>query len=232
VEFDIRLYDTSGATLVEIDGLALKRLPVAALAAPPVAAALAAASDDAIDPEQGLAIFTRLLGQPEAAQWAISPLPLPGLIRHIQAAHNVRPDQRATARRSSEGVETAATPLQQLLSGIFEQALGVSPIGIHDNFFALGGDSVLAIQIVSAAKAEGLAMKPNDLFEHQSVAELAELFEGSQAQAVASRADADANSRNETLAVAAAPTPAAGADRDWLREAGISDDDIEHILRQ
>jgi aryl carrier-like protein len=46
-------------------------------------------------------------------------------------------------------------------------------IGRHDNFFALGGDSVLAIQIIARANAAGLALSARQLFEHQTVAELA-----------------------------------------------------------
>lgn len=220
VEFDIRLYDPQGATLVEIDGLALKRLPASAF----TAARTPPPDDDSIAPEDGLEVFTRLFGHPEAAQWTISPLPLPGLIRHIQSAHNT-PKGQAAVRRGGAALDPAATPVQRLLADIFEAALGVSPIGLHDNFFALGGDSVLAIQIVSAAKAAGLTLKPSDLFERQSVAELAALFEGD-----APVTEGTGQAPPEAVATTAAP--GASADRDWLREAGIADEDIERILRQ
>jgi non-ribosomal peptide synthase protein (TIGR01720 family) len=51
--------------------------------------------------------------------------------------------------------------------------LGVEQIGVNDNFFELGGDSILSIQIVSKAKQAGLEFEPKQLFQHQTVAELA-----------------------------------------------------------
>ena len=51
--------------------------------------------------------------------------------------------------------------------------LGVEQVGIHDNFFGLGGDSILSIQIVARAKEAGLRLAPRQLFQYQTVAELA-----------------------------------------------------------
>jgi non-ribosomal peptide synthase protein (TIGR01720 family) len=45
-------------------------------------------------------------------------------------------------------------------------------VGRHDNFFALGGDSILSIQIVARAQQAGLQLTPKQLFQHQSIAEL------------------------------------------------------------
>jgi non-ribosomal peptide synthase protein (TIGR01720 family) len=46
---------------------------------------------------------------------------------------------------------------------------------VHDNFFDLGGDSILSIQIVARANMAGLRLAPQQLFEHQTIAELAEV---------------------------------------------------------
>src|SRR5262249_2744941 len=46
-------------------------------------------------------------------------------------------------------------------------------VGIDDNFFALGGDSIVSIQLVSRARKVGLAITPRAVFEHQTVAGLA-----------------------------------------------------------
>jgi aryl carrier-like protein len=48
---------------------------------------------------------------------------------------------------------------------------------IHDNFFSLGGDSILSIQIVAQARKIGLTFTPNALFEHQTIAELASIVD-------------------------------------------------------
>ncbi|MEV7600679.1 non-ribosomal peptide synthase/polyketide synthase [Kitasatospora sp. NPDC089797] len=62
---------------------------------------------------------------------------------------------------------------EQRLAAIWAEVLGVERVGARDNFFALGGDSILSIQIVSRARADGLALTTKDVFRHQSVAELA-----------------------------------------------------------
>jgi non-ribosomal peptide synthase protein (TIGR01720 family) len=65
------------------------------------------------------------------------------------------------------------TPAEELLAGIWADVLGVPTIGVHDNFFALGGDSILSIQIVSRAKRAGLEISTRQLFQSQTVARLA-----------------------------------------------------------
>ncbi|MGW5658706.1 non-ribosomal peptide synthase/polyketide synthase [Streptomyces sp. NPDC003758] len=62
---------------------------------------------------------------------------------------------------------------QARLAAIWAEVLGVERVGAHDNFFALGGDSILSIQIVSRARQAGLALTTKDVFRHQTVAELA-----------------------------------------------------------
>jgi amino acid adenylation domain-containing protein/non-ribosomal peptide synthase protein (TIGR01720 family) len=84
-------------------------------------------------------------------------------------------------RLESEFVEGARTPTEALLATIWAELLTVeqaSPehcrrISVHDNFFELGGDSILSIQIISRAKQAGLHFTPKQLFQHQTIAELA-----------------------------------------------------------
>lgn len=59
------------------------------------------------------------------------------------------------------------------LAGIWAAVLKRDAIGRSDNFFDLGGDSILAMQIVSRASQAGLHIEPRHLFEHQTIAELA-----------------------------------------------------------
>ena len=61
---------------------------------------------------------------------------------------------------------------QRILSEIWEKVLRISPIGIEDDFFELGGDSLLAMQIVAKARAVGIYFKPKDLFDRSKIAEL------------------------------------------------------------
>ena len=53
--------------------------------------------------------------------------------------------------------------------------LGLDKVGIHDNFFELGGDSILMIQIISRARQAGLTLTLRQVFQHQTIAELAQL---------------------------------------------------------
>ncbi|AYN38048.1 amino acid adenylation domain-containing protein [Streptomyces dangxiongensis] len=65
------------------------------------------------------------------------------------------------------------TGTEERLAAIWAEVLGVERVGTRDNFFALGGDSILSIQIVSRARQAGLALTTKDVFRHQTVAELA-----------------------------------------------------------
>ncbi|MEU2060469.1 non-ribosomal peptide synthase/polyketide synthase [Streptomyces sp. NPDC013455] len=65
------------------------------------------------------------------------------------------------------------TPDEETLAGIWAQVLGVPRVGVTDNFFELGGDSILSIQAVSRARAAGLRIGSQDVFRHQTVADLA-----------------------------------------------------------
>ncbi|HEU0088804.1 MAG TPA: non-ribosomal peptide synthase/polyketide synthase, partial [Pseudonocardiaceae bacterium] len=64
------------------------------------------------------------------------------------------------------------TPAEQTLAEIWAQVLRVPGIGVNDNFFGLGGDSILSIQVVSRARQVGLRLTSKDIFLHQTIAEL------------------------------------------------------------
>jgi amino acid adenylation domain-containing protein/non-ribosomal peptide synthase protein (TIGR01720 family) len=59
------------------------------------------------------------------------------------------------------------------LAEIWRQVLSLDHVGVHDNFFHVGGDSIVAIQIVVRANQAGLQITPKQIFEHQTIAELA-----------------------------------------------------------
>src|SRR5205823_5421523 len=59
------------------------------------------------------------------------------------------------------------------LCALFAQVLGVSRVGIDDDFFALGGDSIMSIQLVSRARQAGVVITPRGVFQHKTVAALA-----------------------------------------------------------
>ncbi|WP_153349231.1 condensation domain-containing protein, partial [Nocardia aurantia] len=68
-----------------------------------------------------------------------------------------------------------ATEIETILAQVFAEVLGTDQIGLDDSFFALGGDSILSIQLVSRAKARGIVFTPRDVFERRSIAALADI---------------------------------------------------------
>ncbi len=69
------------------------------------------------------------------------------------------------------------TPKEQRLSEVFAEVLGLERVGVDESFFALGGDSIVSIQLVSRARQAGLVLSPRDVFEHQTVQALARVAE-------------------------------------------------------
>jgi len=67
------------------------------------------------------------------------------------------------------------TDVEQSLTSIFQQVLGVERIGRNANFFELGGDSILSLQVVARAAEAGLRLKPSNIFQAPTIAELATL---------------------------------------------------------
>ena len=64
------------------------------------------------------------------------------------------------------------TPQEAVLAEIWQTMLQVEEIGIHDNFFEVGGDSILAIQIISRARQAGLHFSVRELFQARTIAQL------------------------------------------------------------
>ncbi len=62
---------------------------------------------------------------------------------------------------------------EQILAEIWQSLLGVEQIGINDNFFAIGGDSIVSLQVVARARDMGLKLEPKDIFRNQTVELLA-----------------------------------------------------------
>ncbi|WP_344786270.1 amino acid adenylation domain-containing protein, partial [Gordonia caeni] len=65
------------------------------------------------------------------------------------------------------------TPDEQTIAQIVSGLVGVGRVSATDSFFALGGDSIMSIQLASAAKAAGLALSPKMIFENQTVRAMA-----------------------------------------------------------
>jgi non-ribosomal peptide synthetase component F len=86
------------------------------------------------------------------------------------------PDVEA-ARPRTEPV-APRTPTEEVLAGIWSEVLGVAPVGVNDDLFDLGGDSIRGLHITSRARAVfDVALTPRDVLTARTVARLAELVE-------------------------------------------------------
>ncbi|HEX4207108.1 MAG TPA: AMP-binding protein, partial [Ktedonobacteraceae bacterium] len=86
------------------------------------------------------------------------------------------------------------TSFEVQLANIWTSVLGLDSVGIHDNFFDLGGASIQSLEIVSKANEAGIPLVLEMLFEFQTIAELAAALEAGQAET--SPAEQQANERD------------------------------------
>ncbi len=75
--------------------------------------------------------------------------------------------------QSSVDYEAPRSEIEKQLCQLWQEVLKVNRVGVNDNFFALGGDSIVSIQLVSRAKSMGLVFSVRALTEFPTVAELA-----------------------------------------------------------
>ena len=88
-------------------------------------------------------------------------------------------DRRALPAPEPQARE-AATPrnaVETALAEVWAEVLRRESVGIHDNFFEIGGDSIRTIQVVARSRKRGLILAPRQLFQHQTIAELAKVAE-------------------------------------------------------
>jgi amino acid adenylation domain-containing protein/non-ribosomal peptide synthase protein (TIGR01720 family) len=77
------------------------------------------------------------------------------------------------ALAAAAGNGAPASAAEETLAAVWREVLGLERVGVHDRFFDLGGDSILAIRAISRAAEAGLHVEPRQLFEHPTIAALA-----------------------------------------------------------
>jgi amino acid adenylation domain-containing protein/FkbM family methyltransferase len=104
---------------------------------------------------------------------------------------NGKVDRRALPAPGGERPELGAdyaaprSEVEEVLAAIWAQVLGLGRVGIHDNFFALGGDSILSVRVAALARERGLEVELADLFSSQTIAELGATVRRAQGEAAA-----------------------------------------------
>ncbi|GGP99479.1 SDR family NAD(P)-dependent oxidoreductase [Streptomyces roseolilacinus] len=120
--------------------------------------------------------------------------------------------RRTRAASASGSAAAVGQGHVEALLGVFRDVLGTSEVGEDDNFFAAGGDSIRAIQVVARAAERGFRFSPLDLFEHKTAAALLTHLAGRDGLADVALDDEDAG---EPVSEAAVP-PVFGW---WLEKA-------------
>ncbi len=107
---------------------------------------------------------------PQHLEW-IDALPRNAAGKADRLALAIRPLQTPSGNASVEREEHS--PVEQALLDIWREVLGTEAISKHDDFFALGGDSLLSIRILARAGKAGLVIAPKEFFANPTVAALA-----------------------------------------------------------
>ncbi|QHZ48659.1 non-ribosomal peptide synthetase [Bacillus sp. NSP9.1] len=94
---------------------------------------------------------------------------------------NGKVDRRALPQPDVEAqtadYKAPRTETEQLLADIWQEVLGIERIGLTDNFFTLGGDSIKGIQMASRLQQYGWKLEMKDLFQHPTIGEISSYIE-------------------------------------------------------
>lgn len=200
---DVDLLDAEGRLLVEVRGFAMRRVEhdrfSAELAEPP--AAPVAGSDarppaprtgaldsyTTLDPATGVDALERILAWPPAAHVLVVPEGIDEAIRatagfDVDLVEEQLGDVRLGALTDevhADAVDGPSTPLEVRLADLWSDVLGVGRVGRYDNFFDLGGNSLVAVQLVSRLRsALDVRVSIAVLFENPTLEALATALAG------------------------------------------------------
>ncbi|MCP4154963.1 MAG: amino acid adenylation domain-containing protein, partial [bacterium] len=95
------------------------------------------------------------------------------LTPHGKIDHRALPDPEKSQQDSGIDYVPPTNEVETQLTEIWEKVIGRKKIGITEDFFMIGGDSIKSIQIVSRMKAAGFNVKMQDIFSNPSIAGLA-----------------------------------------------------------
>ncbi|MGI5430033.1 amino acid adenylation domain-containing protein [Streptomyces sp. CA-179760] len=103
-----------------------------------------------------------------------APTPTPD----VQPDREVQPAPGAADVTGPAGGQEPETPAERVLAALFRELLSLPEVPLDEDFFALGGDSISSIRLVSRAAEAGVVISARDVFKHQTVKELAAVARG------------------------------------------------------
>ena len=173
VAVDLVIAAPDGRVLVEVEGFQMKRLAVGqefALAGDPAGGGdaadhrsggvsgaeqlLAENIQKGIRPAEGMEVLARLLSGPLPTETMVTPVPLPGLVHELDKAQLPAAEGGTRFARPELDNEYVAPrdDVEQGLVRIWEELLGIDSIGVQDDFFTLGGHSLIAVRLFAKIK--------------------------------------------------------------------------------
>ncbi|WP_327091144.1 SDR family NAD(P)-dependent oxidoreductase [Nonomuraea sp. NBC_01738] len=168
VAADLTLFDESGAVLVEIEEFMLRRVDAAGLAFAP------AKEPDrpGIRPAEGAEAFRTVLAAGLGPQVVVSAVALAEVAERERRPAEL-PQAAAPAERNTP-YNAPATELGRTIARIWGEVLGVAGVGADDDFFDLGGNSLVAVQLIAQIRAAtGVKLPMRTLFEASTVDQMA-----------------------------------------------------------
>ncbi|MCG5242608.1 amino acid adenylation domain-containing protein [Azospirillum doebereinerae] len=134
----------------------------------------------ALTVEEGIDAFARILTQPGLPHVVVSPTDLNAMLDDIAAAGRTEEREQAPEARAYERPDLATsfvapgTPAQRRVAALWQEILGIRAVGIRDNFFDLGGDSLVGARLVARLNREfGAGLPAVTLYETPTVETLA-----------------------------------------------------------
>ena len=116
---------------------------------------------------------------------------MPSLFVHLEElplTTNGKVDRKALPDPEFTGnldqYEGPRNDLERQICDIWQNLLNIEQVGIHDDFFRLGGDSIISIQAISRMQRAGYVCTIKDLFEDRTIARLAHRIQSSDAQSL------------------------------------------------
>jgi acyl transferase domain-containing protein/thioesterase domain-containing protein/acyl carrier protein len=196
VVFDVSVYDENGAELVRIDGFTMRKAASSFAVSVPrstasevsrarVETATEAAIREGMTPEEGVEALDRVLAVDFAPQVVVCTVPLHAWLDQLSA------EARGVTDTNGSSAATASTPvrgdasngvaprnsIERELAALWSSLLGVADVGVHDDFFDLGGHSLIAVRLLGKIKkAFGVDFALEALFRAPTIATCAQLI--------------------------------------------------------
>ncbi|MFI5957611.1 SDR family NAD(P)-dependent oxidoreductase [Cryptosporangium sp. NPDC051539] len=185
---DADLYAGDGRLVARIEGFAMRRVTQAGFrAATGLDGSGRPAATPGIAPDEGGRLFLTLLGRPRPHQVLVrphlgnAPIPLPALPGAPQVRTVDPPATRAPAAiqpvasaPASTTEPTGTASVSARLAAIWRRVLGVDSLDARSDFFELGGNSLGAVELMSAIRAEfGVRLSVVSLFDHPTLGSFA-----------------------------------------------------------